>query len=171
MNPREFVDEYRFLFELMAAVFIMPFITCEKRKNFRIFFPLAVVLLTLVVSVKPFFARYWVKLSVAAMNTLFISWYVFITLLVFLSMLSVFKVSFNDAVLFLVAGYALQHISYVLVCELMALLIPLLSRKLAVYAVTNVIVSVGFGNGAVTGISCLFDSNGIFFPILFQCPG
>lgn len=137
-----FVDEYRFILELMMAVLPMPFIACEKKKNFWIRFPVAVAVIAAVATIKPFVAQYWLALPVAAMNTLFIAWYVFITLLVFACVLITFEISLNDAILFLVAGYAVQHVCYVIVCELLTYFSPILQQSVAVYVAVNIGVSV-----------------------------
>ena len=61
---RSFVDEYRFILELMMAVLPMPFIACEKKKNFWIRFSVAIAVIAAVATIKPFVVQYWLALPV-----------------------------------------------------------------------------------------------------------
>lgn len=136
-------EELRFVWELLAAEFVLLLPFAQRRKDF---------LLRAILS--------WVGMSVLSQGYLFLlsldslmengvfrflvgSWYIMLTLLTIGICRWCFRLSFPDALYFCISGYAMQHIVYVLIHEFLALYLwTELPQNLALYVLISLGASV-----------------------------
>ncbi len=129
-------EELRFVLELAFAIYPAIFIIFPKRNHFILRFILPFIgIMGCSVSYVFFFRGLMSLVQSNAFTICFsIFWYLFMTALIFNHSLFCFEVKVNDALLFTLGGYALQHISYVLINELVRFVIyPDVVNSLFIY--------------------------------------
>ena len=130
-------EEVRFILELMLAIYPLGFIVFKRKKNFLINFILGIILIIGIAISFVFIQDQIVKTNqIVLINFIHIFWYLLLTILVFIHVLICFKCKFNVALLAIVGGYAIQHISYIIVNEYIyfEVLKDFLTSNLFIYA-------------------------------------
>lgn len=131
-------EELRFIWELLAAEFVLLLPFAKRRKHFV--FRALVCWLVMTVSSQGYFLV--LKLETVMPNEAFRvlvgSWYIFLTLLVMGSCCWCFHLGFTDSLYICISGYSAQHIVYILIHELLALYLwPELRENLILYALIS----------------------------------
>ncbi|MBR2889743.1 MAG: sensor histidine kinase [Oscillospiraceae bacterium] len=136
-------EELRFVWELLAAEFVLLLPFAQQRKNFVF----RVVVCWLVMSLLS--QGYFLILQMDSLlqNNVFRclvgGWYVVLTLLTIGVSLWCFRLTFTDALFICISGYAMQHIVYILIHELLALhLWKELTQNLLLYVLVSLGASV-----------------------------
>ena len=132
-------EELRFVWELLAAEFVL-LIPFAKRKSH---FPIRVVLYTVAMSVlsQGYFAIFGLASVVPEEFLRFLigSWYILLSLLSLVVCYQCFFLTVTDALYIVISSYAAQHIVYILVHELLALYLwTELQQNLFLYALISI---------------------------------
>lgn len=134
MTPLALFEEFRFIWELLAAnlLFLLPF--AKRKKHFLPWMALGIPVLTGL----SFIHFPLLELRAFLTGTLYhfavASGYLLLTLGVMLLSLCCFHLTAGDAFYFCIAGYSAQHLVYVLVHELVARMVwPQLTGNLPLY--------------------------------------
>lgn len=122
MNALNIFEEIRFIIELIVAEQLFVWSFAKRRKNFWIKSGIGDAALILL-SVLYINIRTWVNSfdSVFLMNTVSISWYIFLVILSLIHILICYRITLSDALFMGIAGYSVQHIEYVVVNEVIAM--------------------------------------------------
>lgn len=135
MKPQAFFEEGRFIIELMLAIFPALFIAFKRKKRFYLFPILCLVVFGIAI-VFPFLQD--VILSAGSFTVTMLShiaWYTFLSLCLFGIGVLTFEIHPNAMLLLTLTGFALQHIIYVIVNEVIYFKVwnDFLSNNLFVY--------------------------------------
>lgn len=128
-------EESRFIIELALAIFPILFFLFKKKKDALIKFIPSIILIYLIAISYSFFYQYVISSNTFAGIVLFqVSWYMFLTTLMFLCSLFVFEISINDCLLIILGAYAIQHIDYVIINEMVRFIfMPDIANNLFLY--------------------------------------
>ncbi len=118
-------EELRFIIELGLVTYASFFIVFPKKSRFSLrFIPFYSLICLIATSYSFFYKDLFSSVGNDAFTIVFsVFWYMFLTFLTMLLAIFSFEVKFNDALLFTLGGYAVQHICYVLVNEIVRFLI------------------------------------------------
>ncbi len=122
-TPIAIFEEFRFIIELLAAELLFSMPNAKRRKNFWTRFAIATSLM-LILSLGYIPIKYlFVELSVPSLATsaIVVAWYCLLTFLTCFYQWFLFDFGFEQTVLHAVSGYAISHIEYALVNEMLAL--------------------------------------------------
>ncbi len=118
----DFFEEWRFILELILAeqIFVQTF---AERKRKHLFFLFAgFFILVLIATCYPFIIdSKFIGLRAGGETTFSISWYVMLTLLTLCHIKLNYHISWSDLLFLGIAGYAVQHIEYIVINEVLAL--------------------------------------------------
>lgn len=131
-------EELRFVWELLAAEFVLLLPFAQRRKHFV--FRTALCWLVMSILSQGYF---WILefdgvLPNQVFRVMIGDWYIFLTLLAMGFCCWCFHLTFTDALYICISGYSAQHIVYILVHELLALYLwPELPENLPLYALIS----------------------------------
>ncbi len=119
MTPQALFEEFRFIWELLAAdfIFLLPF--AQRKKGFFLRVLLGVPVLTLLTLIHLPLLELHTVLSGFAYLLAVSSGYIFLAVVTMLFSRLCFSLTVSDALYFCTAGYAAQHFVYVLVHEVL----------------------------------------------------
>ncbi len=152
-TPLNVFEELRFIIELILGELILVFPFCQKRNHFVIKFSISTILM--IILSQGYLILIGIlnslNINVIVIQVSVVIWYCFLTILTCFYLTFCFKFSFEQSLLYTSVGYALQHIEYTFINELIALtLFPDLRNKLWLYF-----------------IICLFSYALLLIPIYF----
>ena len=161
MTGLEIFEELRFVLELMAAHCALLFPFAKRKDFFPLRFALAIAVLC-VCSMGYFPLQHFTADAPYNLRGLYVVWYFFLSFLTVPISRFCFDLSISEALYTYIAGYAVQHIIYVLIHGLtVRYLWPGLAAMLPLYILIS---------AAVTGLVC-FAVGSIFAPQLLLCGG
>lgn len=135
-------EELRFIIELSLGLYPVFFIYFQKKKNFwfKFIIPYIGILGTSISYC--FFFQYIINVSNWGFTVFFSStWYLFLTFLIFIHSIYCFEMKINDGILFIIGGYAIQHLDMILANEIVRfILYPDVVNHLFIYF----LICVGF---------------------------
>lgn len=111
-------EEVRFISELLIAQHIFAIAFARKRDKFLMKSVLGFVLLNIVAITHLWLIYYLNKMEFVNITLVVLGWYLFLTFLSILYIFLCYKMSFTDTLFIGIAGYAAQHIEYVLINEI-----------------------------------------------------
>ena len=122
-TPIAIFEEFRFIIELLAAELLFSMPSVKRRKNFWTRFAVATSLMLILSLGYIPFTYLFVELNVPDMaaSTIVVTWYCFLTFPTCFYQWFLFDFGFEQTVLHAVSGYAISHIEYALVNEMLAL--------------------------------------------------
>lgn len=131
-------EELRFVWELLAAEFVLLVPFAQRRKHFTLRALLCWTVMSVISQGYFLILELETVLPGDIFRFLVGSWYILITLLTMGVCCWCFRLSFSDALYICISGYSAQHIVYVLVHELLALYLwPELTQNLPLYALIS----------------------------------
>lgn len=121
MEAVEFFEELRFIIELLAAEHLFAYAFAKKQSRFRLRVCLSYVIMMAISCIYPFLTTYFQLLRPEILiNIINIAWYILLTAGSVLCVKICYRLTTADTLFLCAAGYALQHIEYVLVNEMLA---------------------------------------------------
>lgn len=140
MTAQRIFEELSFIWELLAAEFVILLPFARRKKGFEALVLVGVPAFSLLSF--GFFAIYNLMDKYMVPETLsqyaFLVWYVLLALLTMLFARACFQLTVSDALYICIAGYSLRHIVYVLIHELLARVVwTALPDHLLLYAVID----------------------------------
>ncbi len=133
------LEEWRFILELLCAEFIFVTPAAKRRSKFA-WRCLGCTVFCMGFSLLYYFVEMLTAGHLASSFMVHISWYILLTVLSLLSILFCYRISFGWLLFCGIAGYALQHIEYVIVNEAFALWIyPEVNKNIPLYAAIIVV--------------------------------
>lgn len=117
----QFFEELRFIIELLAAEHLFAYVFAKKQNNYRLRAGVSALILMMVSCIYPLFMPQFLAIQPAILiNIISVFWYIMLTVGSVLSIRLCYKLTMADTLFLCAAGYALQHIEYVLVNEVLA---------------------------------------------------
>lgn len=140
MDAQRIFEELSFIWELLAAEYVLLLPFARRRSGSWILFLLGVPAFSLLsfgfFGIQTFCNARVPTTSIA--HGLFMLWYILLALLTMLFARACFQLTVSDALYICIAGYSLRHVVYVLIHELLArVLWPTLPNLLALYALID----------------------------------
>jgi hypothetical protein len=121
MNALDIFEELRFIIELLLAEQIFVWYFAKRKRNFWLKTILGYVLLIslsiVYIEVREFVSG--LDHSIL-MNTVSISWYIFLVILSLVHIYLCYNITISDALFMGIAGYSIQHIEYIVINEVLA---------------------------------------------------
>lgn len=131
-------EELRFVWELLAAEFVLLLPFAQQRKNFVLRAALCWIVMSVISQGYFLILELGAILPDAFFRMMIGSWYIILTLLTMGICCWCFHLTFVDALYICISGYSVQHIVYILVHELLALYLwRELSQNLPLYALIS----------------------------------
>lgn len=123
MTLNSFIEESRFILEMMIAIYISSLLLYKRRDRFALKFLIG---FALIYSISVFLFPFIKQPIIHTKNNFFIqffhiSWYITMSILVIVHSSLCFKMNYNESVFLLVIGYAIQHIDYCITNEMLFL--------------------------------------------------
>ncbi|MCR5145166.1 MAG: ATP-binding protein [Lachnospiraceae bacterium] len=118
----KYIEEIRFIWELLAAVNIFATIFTKKRDRFRQKLVVSVVILTFLSCMYPKLVLDNFTFTEMNFTAVFVhaGWYVLLTLMAAMSLYTCYDLTKADTLFLCAAGYAMQHLEFVVVNEVLA---------------------------------------------------
>ncbi len=118
-------EELRFIIELLAAELLFTMPNAKRRKNFWTRFAIATPILLIFSQVYILLKYMFAQLSLPsiAVSSIVVTWYCLLTLSTVFYQLFLFDFGFEQAILHTISGYAVSHIEYTFINEIIALTI------------------------------------------------
>lgn len=133
------LEEWRFILELLVAEFLFVTPSARRRDKFALRC-IGGTLFCMGVSLLYYFVQMISEHNIIYGSIIHIAWYIFLTVLSLLCILFCYRISFGWLLFCGIAGYALQHIEYVIVNEAFALwLYPEINDNIPLYTAIIVI--------------------------------
>lgn len=162
MTPFEVFEELRFVWELLAAEYVLLLPFARRKKHFQFLAPLEWIVLSVLsmgyfplLELEPLLPEFWFCFVIGG-------WYILLALLTMAFACGCFCLTAADALYIGITAYSAQHIVYVLVHELLPLwLWPELTEHLALYA----------GISLAACVILLWGIQRIFAGVLSLCGG
>lgn len=145
MTAVEIFEELRFIWELLAAEFVLLIPFARRKKNFGIVSVLGWIFFSVLSQVYFLILQMEGCLPEPLFRSFVGGWYIVLALLAMGFTCQCFHLTFSDALYICITAYSAQHIVYVLIHELLALwLWPELTEHLALYIGISLVVCVIF---------------------------
>lgn len=126
MNNLSYIEELRFILELVSAEGLFVWFFAKKKANFYPKAIISIIILSLLAILYIPLIGQISKISatfgfIKNWNDIFsIIWYIMLTILSLIAIRTVYKISISDVLFLGIAGYSLQHIEFVLINEVLA---------------------------------------------------
>lgn len=132
-------EESRFIIELALAIIPIIFCLYPKKKNFLVrFLPSMALIYLIAISYCGFSDFVITNADFSAIVLFQISWYLFLTGLIFAQCLLCFDIPINDCLLLILGGYAIQHIDFVVINEIVRFIVyPEIASKIWLYTICS----------------------------------
>ncbi len=116
-------EELRFVIELLLAEFLFVMPNTKRRSHFWLRFAISTSIMLLLSQVYIILTYMFVELNIPklAINVIVVTWYCFITFATCFYQLFLFDFGFEQSILHTVSGYAVSHIEYTFINEMLAL--------------------------------------------------
>lgn len=128
------IEEFRFAMELLIAQGMFAYAFAKPRKNFKIKFIGGFLLMNLISVFYVPYQKYLEVNQIPGSRYLVLAWYIFLVCLSVGYIFICFKMTLSDTLYICIAGYACQHIEYILINEILCMkLFPQIMDNLMVY--------------------------------------